>query len=97
MFYCENCNVAMPTEQCGVCGKKKLREVRDDDFCYLATLTADHAHMLEETLKLEEIPVAALGAGLDLRTRTSANFHLYVPYKFLTKAGEIRRTIFGRD
>ena len=97
MYFCENCNAAMPTERCGVCGKKKLREVQGDDFCYFVTLKADRAHTLEETLKLENIPVAMLGAGLDLRTRTSANFRLYVPYKYFTRAEEVRRTIFGEN
>ena len=89
MFFCERCNMLMQENRCTVCGKKKLREVQGDDFCFFVALNADKARYFEENLKLENIPVALLGAGLDLRTRTSGTFKIFIPYGFFDRAKEI--------
>ena len=97
MYFCEKCNTLMQDNCCTICGKKDLREVQDDDFCYLVTLNADNAHYFEENLKLHNIPSALLGGGgLDLRTRTSGKFKIYVPYRLLDKATEIYNILFGK-
>ena len=89
MYFCEKCNLRMQNNICENCGKKKLREVQDDDFCFLVALNADKAKYFEENLKLQDIPVALLGAGLDLRYRTSEVFKIYIPYRYLDQATEI--------
>ena len=95
MYFCERCRMLMNDNCCSICGKKNLREVQDDDFCFFVTLDADKAQFFEENLKLHNIPVASLGAGLDLRTRTSGKFKIYVPYAFLDKATELYNLLFS--
>lgn len=95
MYFCERCNLLMQENICANCGKKKLREVQGDDFCFLIALAADEARYFEENLKLQSIPVALLGVGLDLRTRTSGTMKIYIPYSHLERAKEVYRLIFG--
>ena len=96
MYFCEKCNLLMHDNVCENCGKKKLREVQDNDFCFYVTLPADQARCFEENLKLQNIPVALLGFGLDLRTRASSNFNVFIPYCYFEKVTEVYNTIFGR-
>ena len=97
MFYCENCNMLMSEMRCTNCGKKKLREVQSDDFCLFVALETDRARYFEENLKLQDIPVASLGVGLDLRTRTSKIFKMYIPYGYFEKAKEVYTLLFGKQ
>ena len=97
MFYCEQCNMLMQDNRCTNCGKKKLREVQNDDFCFFASLGADNARYFEENLKMQDIPVASLGVGLDLRTRTSKIFKIYIPYCYFDKAKEVYTLLFGEQ
>lgn len=93
MYFCEKCNALMPDARCAICGKKKLREVREDDFCLFVTLPTYAAHIFEETLKEEGIPVALLGYGLDFATRASSRFKIYVPYGYWEQARQIYATV----
>ena len=95
MHFCERCNALMQENVCANCGKKKLREVQDDDFCFFVALEADKARYFEENLKLQQIPVALLGAGLDLRSRTSGTFQIYLPYGYFDRGKELYRLVFG--
>lgn len=97
MYFCEKCNMLMEDTRCTHCGKKNLREVQDDDFCFYFTLTKDQARYFEENLKLHNIPVALLGVGLDLRTRTSDNFNIYIPYGYFEKAAEVYYMLWGKQ
>lgn len=97
MFYCEQCNMLMPDSRCTNCGKKKLREVESDDFCFFVALETDRARYFEENLKMQDIPVASLGVGLDLRTRTSKIFKIYIPYCYFDKAKEVYNLLFGEQ
>ena len=85
----------MQDNRCTKCGKKKLREVQADDFCFFVTLEADKARYFEENLKLQNIPAASIGVGLDLRSRTSGLFKIFIPYGDFDRATEIYRLIFG--
>ena len=95
MYYCEKCRMIMKENCCSVCGKKKLREVQDDDFCFFVALDADKTRFFEENLESHGIPSASLGAGLDLRTRGSSTYKIYVPYAFFDKAKELYKLLFG--
>ena len=97
MYFCEKCRMLMKENCCMKCGKKNLRQVQDDDFCFFVALDADKAKFLEENLQLQNIPVASLGTGLDLRTRTSGTFKIYIPYAFLDKATELYNLLFGKQ
>ena len=96
MYFCEKCRMLMKDNFCSVCGKKNLREAQDDDFCFFVALDADKARFFEENLKLQNIPVASLGAGLDLRTRTSRTFKIYIPYCYYNNATELYNLLFGK-
>ena len=95
MYFCEKCNLLMRDTVCKNCGKKKLREVQGNDFCFFVSLEADKARYFEENLKLHNIPTASMGVGLDLRNRTSGVFRIYVPYSHFATAKEIYNLIFG--
>ena len=97
MYFCEKCNLIMRDTVCENCGKKKLREVQDDDFCFFVSLNANKARYFEENLKLQNIPAASRGVGLDLRTRTSGAFQIFVPYSFFEKAKEIYHLLFEKE
>ena len=96
MFFCESCNMLMQNNRCVNCGKKRLREVQDDDFCFFVALEADKARYFEENLKLQNIPVALIGTGLDLRTRTSGTIKLYIPYSYIERGRELYQLLFGK-
>lgn len=97
MYFCEKCRMLMKDNCCTICGKKRLREVQDDDFCFFVALDTDRARLFEENLKQQDIPVASLGNGFDLRTRGSGKFKIYIPYSFLDKATELYNLIFGEQ
>ena len=95
MYFCESCNLLMQDNICGNCGKKKLRTVQDDDFCFFVALGADKAKYFEENLKLQAIPVALIGSGLNLQNRTSGIFKIFIPYCCFDRAKEIYTLLFG--
>lgn len=95
MYFCEKCNFLSQESRCDICKKKNLREVEGDDFCYFVTLDTDRARYFEENLQVENVPVACLGVGIDLRFRTSSRFKMYIPYKHFELATEIYNTLFG--
>ena len=97
MYFCEKCNMLMQNNRCANCGKKELRNVQDDDFCYFVSLDTDKARYFEENLKSQNIPTASLGTGIDLRTRTSSKFKIYIPYVFFDKATELYNLLFNKQ
>ena len=97
MYFCERCHMLVKGNCCAVCGNKNLREVQGDDFCFFVALDADKARLFEENLKLQNIPVASLGVGMDLRTRASGTFKIYVPYNFFDGATELYNLLFGKQ
>ena len=98
MYFCEKCNMLMVDNCCKNCGKKNLRDVKEDDFCFFVNLLADSAKYFEENLKSQDIPVALIGAGsVDWRTRTSGSYNVYIPYGYLVRAKEIYNLLFGNN
>ena len=86
----------MQDTRCTACGKRKLREVQPDDFCHYITLPAYAAHILEETLKEEGVPVALLGAvGLISSARVFDRYKIYVPYKYFDKTREVYEAVYN--
>lgn len=97
MYFCEKCHLLMQDNVCGNCGKKKLREAQYEDYCFFIKLSADCARYFEESLKLQNIPVALLGVGLDLRTRTSDYFNIFIPYDYFAKANEVYNMLWKQQ
>ena len=94
MFFCEKCNYLMNENKCFKCGKSNLRKVREDDFCYFATLHAFKTNIFEGNLKVNNIPVAVFGQGYDYATKKSSEYNIFIPYKFFKEAKEIYRLMF---
>ena len=92
MFYCEKCHTLSHTQDCSCCGFNQLREVKDDDFCYLTTLSEDFGKMFIEYLSNEGINCASVPYGDGVRSQFALSlgqYKLYVPYKFYNNACEI--------
>ena len=51
MKYCENCHVAAEPPRCPLCGGKRLREVKDEDYCFLTEMRAMEGEMLADILR----------------------------------------------
>ena len=86
----------MRDRRCTACGKRNLREVQPDDFCHYITLPAYAAHIFEETLKDNGVPVAAIGtAGVLSSAKTSDRYKIYIPYKFFDKAREVYEAVYN--
>lgn len=96
MYFCKKCNYLMKDTICTNCGKKKLREVKDDDFCYFLTMNYFNAKMFEGNLKEQNIPVALLGVGFQRSTNTSNYFNVFVPFKQLEEAKNLYKLMFGK-
>lgn len=64
MYFCERCNRLVEHGRCSLCGIRKLRKVKDTDFCYLTTVSDSGKNYFEETLKANAIPVTMFGEGL---------------------------------
>ena len=92
MFYCEKCNSLSQTQECVHCGFNQLREVKDEDFCYLTTTNEDFGKMFVEYLRNEGIICASVPYGDGVRSQFALSlgqYKLYVPYKFYNNACEI--------
>ncbi len=94
MYYCEKCNLKTSENVCSKCGRKNLREIRDDDYCLFDSLPAFKAQIFESNLKESEIPVASFGYGFDYGTKKSANYNIFIPYGYFERATEIYNLLF---
>lgn len=84
MNYCENCHVAADLPRCPVCGGKKLREVKDEDYCFLIEKPAMEGDMLADVLRGNGIECVAMPSGNGVRTAFSLwldKRKLFVPWK----------------
>ena len=51
MYYCENCHLLAQGPVCPYCGSTPLREPKDGDYCYLATMMSPWGEAMQELLK----------------------------------------------
>ena len=96
MYYCEKCNAAFEYERCPVCGNKKTREPRDDDFCFFAEQAKRQSEVLMSVLDANDIPYSAVpyGTGAESIFGMSLSYNrLYVPFGCLEKAKDILQEI----
>ena len=80
VFYCENCNIQSPTNRCPRCGKRKLREIRDTDFCFYDEMSDTMAESLKEILDEEGIGCARIPHGSGWRTKIGLRLEGYLVY-----------------
>ena len=99
MFFCEKCNFATSENSCPLCGKKKLRDVKDEDFCFYSKMSVYDFEMFGFTLKengIEAVGVPYYPYGVSRANAGRAGARkVYVRYGDWEKAGEIFETIFG--
>ena len=87
MNYCDNCSFVCEQTSCPICGHKRLREVRDDDFCFLADSKTSSCEMLTDILEEHDIPYVTVPYGKgSVWALPMSGYKLYVPYRFFEKA-----------
>lgn len=94
MNFCENCNAAFESERCPVCGTKNIRQVQDDDFCFLIEDSTMHCDVLMGVLDTYEIPYSAMPFGSGVESRFGmplGNYRIYVPFRCLENARSVLR------
>lgn len=84
MNFCERCNVAFSEDRCPKCGRKKLRAVRDDDFCLVAQVDRACGENLKRNLESERIDCVLMPYGTGFRSKFALpleSYLVYVKYK----------------
>ena len=92
VYYCENCNIQTTEKRCPRCGKRHLREVRDDDFCFCCQMYAEPAEGLKKHLETQNIGCALIpyDTGLHTHQARSAEYALvFVQYKGLAYVADL--------
>lgn len=102
MKFCENCNAATNKPFCPFCGTTKLRDVADDDFCFLAETQGGDGAKLADMLEENGIPYSAMPYGSGTESRLAlplSGYRIYVPYRFLKTAESLmaERSQSGTD
>ncbi len=102
-MFCENCKVVLAEKErmCPYCGNKKLREVREDDFCFFCEKEVMWGSMLAELLKQEHIRFyykEVLGAGLAMKVGPyHERLHFFVRFSQLEQARSIYHFLFSAE
>ena len=99
MLFCERCNVITDVNCCPACSNKKLRNVKDDDFCFFTKASAYDYEMFEFTLKENDIDVVGVpfypnGVTYATAGRASGR-RVYIRYRDIDAAKEIFEMLFG--
>ena len=102
MVYCEKCNLLTEGDRYSHCGNKRLREPREDDFVFLTRRESPWAGLPEDVFSQNGIAFSVKRekeAALAIRTVPAfEGFRFYVPYRQLTRAGELMGPSWmGRD
>ncbi len=98
-MYCEKCKRLLISDVCADCGKKHVREVREDDPCLLTEMKRLWVDMLCDVLSQHDIPHLAKSRQGAWLTATFGSFHedvlLYVPYRCFEAAQELYDELFS--
>ena len=89
MNYCENCHFATEQNYCPNCGKKKLRQVAQDDFCFILEKDRAYCDGLIEIFKESGVTCSAVPFGSGVESQFGLplkNYRLFVPFNSLKKA-----------
>lgn len=92
MNFCERCNIAFNDERCPQCGRKKVRPVTGDDFCFVAKVGRVFGDNLKCNLEDENIECILMpyGTGFNAtRGLPLESYLLYVRYKNLDYVRQI--------
>ena len=98
MNFCENCNFADEQECCPLCGSKKLREVRDDDFCFLADSEISPCESMIDIFDEQGIPYIKVPYGTGSRLALpQSKYRLYFQYRSLESVKRIVRDVVNNE
>lgn len=100
MKYCENCSAATNAARCPICGGKKLREVRGEDYCFLVELPKIEGDMLADILRGNGMECVADPSGSGVNTAMALpleNRKLYVRWKDWDAAADFLREEAARE
>lgn len=92
MNFCERCNIACDDDICPICGNKKLRAVKDDDFCLVAQVERAFGDNLKRNLENDDIECVLMPYGTGFRSRVALpleDYLLYLRYKNLDRVRQI--------
>ena len=96
MKYCENCFAAFDSPRCPLCGGKKVREIEEEDYCFLTERSAAESEVLADVLRGNEIPCVTEPSGNGVRTAMALpleNRKLFVPWRCFSAAKSYLREI----
>ncbi len=94
MQYCEKCSCATEDSRCPLCGSRKLRDVRQDDYCFAAEYDHYKAAQRKEDLNNRGIEAVGVPYGDGFRSQLALpleNERLYVPFPQLHETLELLR------
>lgn len=98
MKYCPQCYHLTENEKCDYCQFEEVRDVHDDDKCFLIERQLIWAEMLKERLEKAHIPYQCngeMGSGMALKVGPYLeNFSFYVPYCYYSSAKTIIDSMF---
>lgn len=98
MYYCEKCHMLNEENHCINCCKKKLREVRDDDYCFLTEKEMMWCEMLKEILDNYDISYiceSTNGAAMGLNMGVAIErYQVFTPYANYEQASQIIKHMF---
>ncbi len=92
MFYCENCNLQNQTNRCAKCGRKNLRQIQSEDFCFFRRLPANESENLKTMLESKGIGCALIPYGTGWRTKLGLKLEdclVFVQYHGLAYVEEL--------
>ena len=98
MNFCEKCNFASEQEFCPVCGSEKLREVKDDDFCFLADSEISPCEAMTDIFDEEGIAYVKVPYGTGSRLALpQSRYRLYFQYRSLELVKRIVRDVVDNE
>lgn len=92
MNFCETCRRVSEQASCENCGRRRLRQVREDDYCFFIEERASYCRALTDTLKQSSIPCVELPCGSGVESNYAlplANRQVFVPFGFLEAAKKV--------
>ena len=92
MNYCEDCKLLCGGDECPNCESTFLRQVRDEDYCFLTECTETMGKMLKYAFDDMEIPCALMPFGNGARSALGlnlGNYVLFVPYRHYEQAMDV--------
>ena len=97
MNFCEACNIACSDERCPKCGRKKLRAVKEDDFCLVAKVDRSFGESLKDNLENQKIECVLMPYGTGVRTKFALPLESYLLYVRYQNLDYVRQRIIDAN